>query len=629
MQIPLLIPTDFVVLYYSSKFTLVSFMLKTERVLIPVEIAAPNGYHQRLELRVQKSSDECSALKEIPFLEQYTTQHAIVQVYCVVIPNSLDAMVRVGRKEKEEAKILYFYPQSTILVEQLKFCGFFEAIVSFATGFSSQFGGHCESVHLEKHRYAFYDPEEQFMLVMILHGELTSRTNDNLRVTLQSFFNHSLSTLDFRSLTCFDHLCGMDVSILSTSSALCAATVTSQIESLLPFVSRIVIFFKQQLVYSELGMNDTFALWVMLFGKMMRKEERKIVVNIRNRMQSDDEEEDDESTTGNEEDQQKKDKETENMKLNEKINGEITKESENEQSSLLLDPSHDNLSFVMLCEVPHITLEQQLDSKAREERKRWRIKKKKELEEKKKNKRDELDRKKQKEENEINSKNGKDKREDKITGTFDDNETDTEEDFNEQQKVQLDKKEEEQKNEEINKQNKQEENIDIEQQDEDNKKCNEEKEDLDETEDDDDIIWNEEEQFDTVPELPLLSPDDLQIMSQILSDLASTSAPFFAFDAGKDKILDNASQGQSNSPSPSSSPSSSTYPSQISSLQTTGCDPLAREVIVRMWHGIWIGGRRVGERQIVAVFPRGSVNNIAQASNKLTEIFEQLKQAYL
>lgn len=35
------------------------------------------------------------------------------------------------------------------------------------SSFSKNFGGKCEAVHLEKHRYLFFEPEKDYYLVLV------------------------------------------------------------------------------------------------------------------------------------------------------------------------------------------------------------------------------------------------------------------------------------------------------------------------------------------------------------------------------------------------------------------------------------------------------------------------------
>ena len=91
----------------------------------------------------------------------------------------------IGRKQEEKEKLLYFWPPTTPLDDQLNFCGFFEAIVNFSTfffsciirvfglfhvylsSFSKNFGGACESVHLEKQRFLFLEPEQDIFMILV------------------------------------------------------------------------------------------------------------------------------------------------------------------------------------------------------------------------------------------------------------------------------------------------------------------------------------------------------------------------------------------------------------------------------------------------------------------------------
>jgi hypothetical protein len=80
-------------------------------------------------------------------------------------------------------------------------------------------------------------------------------------------------------LTLFDCLSGTNLSFISTPAALFVQTLISQIQCSYPFVSYCTIFYNGALVYSQLGMEDTHALWVQLYGVLFPQNVSKMLSN--------------------------------------------------------------------------------------------------------------------------------------------------------------------------------------------------------------------------------------------------------------------------------------------------------------------------------------------------------------
>jgi hypothetical protein len=100
-----------------------------------------------------------------------------------------------------------------------------------------------------------------------------------LRERLQGFIPYYLTHLDFQRLTLFDSLSGMNISFISTPAALLVQTLISQVQCDYPFISHCVIFHNGALVYSELGMEDTHALWMQLYGGLFSANSLKMLAN--------------------------------------------------------------------------------------------------------------------------------------------------------------------------------------------------------------------------------------------------------------------------------------------------------------------------------------------------------------
>jgi len=73
---------------------------------------------------------------------------------------------KFGSEEDEIGKVLYCFPQATNHDRQLKQVGFCQAVIQFAESFNTSSA--CESLHTQKARYVFYQPERGFWFVMIL-----------------------------------------------------------------------------------------------------------------------------------------------------------------------------------------------------------------------------------------------------------------------------------------------------------------------------------------------------------------------------------------------------------------------------------------------------------------------------
>ncbi|XP_034251405.1 vacuolar fusion protein CCZ1 homolog isoform X1 [Thrips palmi] len=84
-----------------------------------------------------------------------------------------------GQKEGEEAqKILYYYPTKTDLDSQIKNVGLTEAIIKFTETFNCN--QQCESLHTQKTRQLYYQPEDGFWMVLVLTVPTATKTKEGI-----------------------------------------------------------------------------------------------------------------------------------------------------------------------------------------------------------------------------------------------------------------------------------------------------------------------------------------------------------------------------------------------------------------------------------------------------------------
>lgn len=82
-----------------------------------------------------------------------------------------------GQKEGEELKnILYYYPPQTDVDTQMKNVGLSEAIIKFTDTFSPDLP--CDSLHTQKTKQLYYEPESGFWMVMTVNIPCVSKMKD-------------------------------------------------------------------------------------------------------------------------------------------------------------------------------------------------------------------------------------------------------------------------------------------------------------------------------------------------------------------------------------------------------------------------------------------------------------------
>lgn len=79
------------------------------------------------------------------------------------------------REGEEHKKIMYFFPKDVDIDTQIKQVGLCEAIATFTRTFSDK---PCESLHTQKKRQLFYQPEKDFWLIMTVSIPYVEKTKD-------------------------------------------------------------------------------------------------------------------------------------------------------------------------------------------------------------------------------------------------------------------------------------------------------------------------------------------------------------------------------------------------------------------------------------------------------------------
>jgi len=91
----------------------------------------------------------------------------------------------LSKKEgTEHEKILFFHPPSVNIDEQTRNVGLSEALTQFTNTFSDR---KCESVRREKHTCAFFNPEQDTWVAMMVRNPYISRTGKDGKATQQFF----------------------------------------------------------------------------------------------------------------------------------------------------------------------------------------------------------------------------------------------------------------------------------------------------------------------------------------------------------------------------------------------------------------------------------------------------------
>uniref|UniRef100_H9GIQ0 CCZ1/INTU/HSP4 first Longin domain-containing protein n=1 Tax=Anolis carolinensis TaxID=28377 RepID=H9GIQ0_ANOCA len=214
---------------------------------------------------------------------------------------------RLGPREgEEEKKILFYYPNEVEKNEKIRSVGLCEAIVQFTRTFSPT--KPAKSLHTQKNRQFFNEPEENFWMVMVFpctglvqkivfalflkhffilqdkvyssvlqqcynmyklfNGTFQKAMEDGgsrvLKERLEKFFHRYLQTLHLQSCDLLDVFCGISFFPLDKMTYLKIQSFINRMEESLSIVKYTVFLYNDQLIWSGLEQDDMRILYKYL-----------------------------------------------------------------------------------------------------------------------------------------------------------------------------------------------------------------------------------------------------------------------------------------------------------------------------------------------------------------------------
>uniref|UniRef100_A0A8D0E5C1 Vacuolar fusion protein CCZ1 homolog n=1 Tax=Salvator merianae TaxID=96440 RepID=A0A8D0E5C1_SALMN len=215
---------------------------------------------------------------------------------------------RLGLKEgEEEKKILFYYPSEVEKNEKIRSVGLCEAIVQFTRTFSPT--KPAKSLHTQKNRQFFNEPEENFWMVMVVRNPLIEKQKDGkpvveyqeeelldkvyssvlqqcynmyklfngtfrkatedggvrvLKERLEKFFHRYLQTLHLQSWDLLDVFCGISFFPLDKMTYLKIQSFINKMEESLSIVKYTAFLYNDQLIWSGLEQDDMRILYKYL-----------------------------------------------------------------------------------------------------------------------------------------------------------------------------------------------------------------------------------------------------------------------------------------------------------------------------------------------------------------------------
>lgn len=204
------------------------------------------------------------------------------------------------REGEEHKKILFYYPKNTDIDTQIKHVGLCEAIVTFTQTFTDK---PCESLHTQKTRQLFFQPETDFWMVMTVAVPYSEKTKDgqvyleyheddvqdpvmetvvrqayrmftlfngsicyllekvngetkSLKQRLDHFFSRYLLTLRLGQSDLLDVFSGISFLPLDKNTYLQVQCFINVLESTFPAVKYTAFLYNDQLVWSGLEQDD-------------------------------------------------------------------------------------------------------------------------------------------------------------------------------------------------------------------------------------------------------------------------------------------------------------------------------------------------------------------------------------
>ncbi|KAJ5066785.1 vacuolar fusion protein ccz1 [Anaeramoeba ignava] len=218
-------------------------------------------------------------------------------------------------EETETDKIIFYYPETTTLKEQLQNVGLIEALTAYSLSFSNK---KCNSLHLEKNRYVFFEPEKDYWLVLIISNPFTYKMKGNekiqkfkfnllsdqtllqilknsyrifymfyqtfndlvqknsvlyLKSILAQFFPFYLSNIDFSyssiENTVWTALDGIQFCSVHKNLYLRIKCLMNQVKSNFPYVKNSMLLFEKNLVWSSFETEETRNLYHFMCSQVL------------------------------------------------------------------------------------------------------------------------------------------------------------------------------------------------------------------------------------------------------------------------------------------------------------------------------------------------------------------------
>ncbi|RMC17700.1 hypothetical protein DUI87_05364 [Hirundo rustica rustica] len=210
---------------------------------------------------------------------------------------------KLGPKEgEEEKKILFYHPNEVEKNEKIRNVGLCEAIVQFTRTFSPT--KPAKSLHTQKNRQFFHEPEENFWMVMVVRNPIIEKHKDGkpvyeyqeeelldkvyssvlqqcysmyklfngtflkamedggvkmLKERLEKFFHRYLQTLHLQSCDLLDVFCGISFFPLDKMTYLKIQSFINRMEESLNIVKYTAFLYNDQLIWfltGPLNLND-------------------------------------------------------------------------------------------------------------------------------------------------------------------------------------------------------------------------------------------------------------------------------------------------------------------------------------------------------------------------------------
>ncbi|XP_061848722.1 vacuolar fusion protein CCZ1 homolog [Colius striatus] len=215
---------------------------------------------------------------------------------------------KLGPKEgEEEKKILFYHPNEVEKNEKIRNVGLCEAIVQFTRTFSPT--KPAKSLHTQKNRQFFHEPEENFWMVMVVRNPIIEKHKDGkpvyeyqeeelldkvyssvlqqcysmyklfngtflkamedggvklLKERLEKFFHRYLQTLHLQSCDLLDVFCGISFFPLDKMTYLKIQSFINRMEESLKIVKYTAFLYNDQLIWSGLEQDDMRILYKYL-----------------------------------------------------------------------------------------------------------------------------------------------------------------------------------------------------------------------------------------------------------------------------------------------------------------------------------------------------------------------------